>query len=139
MHKLIKGLSSKFEKLNDSEFVSFTQVAALKNVMGVYMIFNENKVLLYIGNSNKFHVRFGTDLKHESTHTLVRKMIKMELFIDRHKVVDYLKNKCLIKIEVCESKREAEALEHIAIYILNPPYNNYPTLADKRVVLNKSL
>ncbi len=123
MNKKIQLLSSKFEKLNASEFISFDQVASLKNVMGVYMIYNESKELLYIGNTNKFHIRFGTDLKHESTHTLVRKMIKKEMFSDRHKVVDFLKNKCSIKIEVCETKREAEALEHIAIYILNPPLN----------------
>ena len=123
MHKLINELSGKFEKLNTSEFISFANVAALKNVMGVYMIYNERKELLYIGNTNKFHIRFGTDLKHESTHTFVRKMIKNEMFSDRHKVVDYLKNKCSMKIEVCASKREAEALEHIAIYILNPPLN----------------
>ncbi len=123
MNKKIQLLSSKFEKLNASEFISFDQVASLKDVMGVYMIYNESKELLYIGNTNKFHIRFGTDLKHESTHTLVRKMIKKEMFSDRHKVVDFLKNKCSIKIEVCETKREAEALEHIAIYILNPPLN----------------
>jgi excinuclease UvrABC nuclease subunit len=123
MNKKIQLLSSKFEKLNASEFISFDQVASLKNVMGVYMIYNESKELLYIGNTNKFHIRFGTDLKHESTHTLVRKMIKKEMFSDRHKVVDFLKNKCSIKIEVCETKREAEALEHIAIYVLNPLLN----------------
>ena len=123
MSKKIQLLSSKFEKLNASEFISFNQVASLKNVMGVYMIYNESKELLYIGNTNKFHIRFGTDLKHESTHTLVRKMIKNEMFSDRHKVVNFLKNKCSMKIEVCETKREAEALEHIAIYILNPSLN----------------
>lgn len=92
-------------------FISFAQVAALKNVMGVYMIYNASKELLYIGNTNKFHIRFGTDLKHESTHTFVRKMIKNEMFSDRHKVVDFLKNNCTMKIEVCDSKREAEAIE----------------------------
>ena len=105
MHNLIKELSNKFEKLNASEYISFDQVAALKNVMGVYMIYNASQELLYIGNTNKFHIRFGTNLKHESTHTLVRKIIKNEMFIDRHKVVDFLKNKCSMKIEVCDSKR----------------------------------
>ena len=123
MNISIEDLSNKFEKLNASEYISFAQVTALKNVMGVYMIYNENKDLLYIGSTNKFHVRFGTDLKHESTHTLVRKMMKNGMFSNRHEVVDYLKNKCSMKIEECESKREAEALEHIAIYILNPPLN----------------
>jgi hypothetical protein len=123
MEKLINELAKKFDKLNASDFFSFAQVASLKNVMGVYMIYNENKELVYIGNTNKFHIRFGTDLKHESTHTLVRKMINNKMFSDRHEVVDFLMNKCSMKISVCESKREAEALEHIAIYILNPPLN----------------
>ena len=123
MNSLVEELSSKFEKLNASAFISFAQVASLKNVMGVYMIYNDKKELLYIGNTNKFHIRFGTDLKHESTHTLVRKMIKNEMFSNRYKVVDFLKNACSMKIEVCASKREAEALEHIAIYLLNPPLN----------------
>ena len=124
MHDLIRELSNKFDKLNSSEFISFAQVAEEKNVMGVYMIYDERKELIYIGNTNKFHIRFGTDLKHESTHTLVRKMIKKEMFSDRHKVVAFLKNICSMKIEVCESKREAEALERLAIYLLNPPFNN---------------
>ena len=123
MEKRINELAKKFDKLIASDFFSFAQVASLKNVMGVYMIYNENKELVYIGNTNKFHVRFGTDLKHESTHTLVRKMINNKMFSDRHEVVDFLMNKCTMKISVCESKREAEALEHIAIYILNPPLN----------------
>ena len=123
MEKRINELAKKFDKLIASDFFSFAQVASLKNVMGVYMIYNENKELVYIGNTNKFHVRFGTDLKHESTHTLVRKMINNKMFSNRHEVVDFLMNKCTMKISVCESKREAEALEHIAIYILNPPLN----------------
>jgi len=123
MKSLIKELSNKFENLTKSEFISFDQVAALKNVMGVYMIYDNRKKLLYIGNTNKFHIRFGTDLKHESTHTLVRKMIKTEMFTDSHNVVDYLKNKCSMRIEICESKRQAEALEHMAIYFLNPLLN----------------
>ena len=125
MDGVIKELGDKFKQLTNSEFLCFEQVAALKNVMGVYMIYDENKVLLYIGNTNKFHIRFGTDLKHESTHTLVRKLKKKETFGDRKTVVDYLKNKCSMKIEICNTKRQAEALEHIAIYILNPPINSW--------------
>lgn len=123
MHTLLTELSDKFEKLCNSDYVSFSEVAALKNIMGVYMIYNDKKELLYIGNTNKFHVRFGTDLKHETTHTLVRKLIKNEMFADRHGVIDYLNNLCCMRIEACESKREAEALEHLAIYILKPSLN----------------
>jgi len=123
MHTLLTDLSDKFEKLCGSEFISFSEVAALKNIMGVYMIYNDKNELLYIGNTNKFHVRFGTNLKHEKTHTLVRKLIKNEMFPDRYGAVDYLKNLCCMRIEECASKREAEALEHLAIYILKPSLN----------------
>ena len=75
MNKLITELSDKFEILNASKYKTFDEVSALKNVMGVYMIYIVKGELLYIGNTNKFHIRFGTDLKHESTHTLVRKLI----------------------------------------------------------------
>lgn len=116
-------LSNKFEELQANRFLTFNQVAALKNQIGVYLIFNEHREIIYIGNTNKFHIRFGTDLKHESTHTLVRKMIKNGMFNNRYEVVDYFDKKCSFKIQTCESKRESEALEHIAIFILNPLLN----------------
>ncbi len=126
MHELMTELSGKFEKLSTSEFVSFSEVAALKNIMGVYMIYNDKKELLYIGNTNNFHVRFSTNLKGEKTHTLVRKLIKNEMFSDRYGVFEYLKNLCCMRIEVCTNKRELQALEHfLAIYILQPPPPSY--------------
>lgn len=123
METLIIELNAKFNKLINSNLKSFGEVATLKNIMGVYLIFNEKDEIIYIGKTNKFNVRFGTDLKHETTHTLVRKMINSNYLTDRFEVKDYLMNKCKIRIEICDSNREAEALEHIAIYILNPFYN----------------
>ncbi len=119
----IDNLKKKFEKIINSDFKTFEEVAALKNVMGVYVIFDEKDEIIYIGKTNKFHIRFGTDLKHETTHTLVRKLIKSGSHKDRFEVKDFLMHNCKVKIEVCESNREAEALEHIAIYILKPYYN----------------
>jgi excinuclease UvrABC nuclease subunit len=116
-------LNIKFQRLIQSDFFSFQSVAALKNTLGVYIIYNENNEIIYIGSTNKFRVRFGTDLKHDSTHTLVRKLLKSDNFTSRKEVVDYLQNQCTMKIEVCETKREAEALEYIAIFILNPILN----------------
>ena len=88
----------------------------------VYVIY-EGDTIIYIGKTNKFHVRFGTDLRHESTHTLVKKLIKSEKFKDRIEVKNHFINSCRIRIEICENNRQAEALEHIAIYLLNPFYN----------------
>lgn len=122
MDESFQLLKNKYLHLIESKFVSFQDVALL-NTTGVYVIYDENEKIIYIGSTNKFHVRFGTDLKHESTHTLVRKLIKNGEHVDRYSVSDYLNKKCLIKIEECNSKREAEALEHIAIYFLNPRLN----------------
>ncbi len=122
MKQKLKLLKIKLERLLNSNFMSFDEVSALKNKMGVYVIYEGDRVL-YIGKTNKFHIRFGTDLKHESTHTLVSKLIKNGRFADRYKVVDFLKTQCKIRIEFCETNREAEALESIAIYILEPELN----------------
>lgn len=115
-------LKTKFECLINSNFMSFDEVSALNNKMGVYVIY-EKDTIIYIGKTNKFHIRFGTDLKHESTHTLVKKLINHKGFEDRYQVLDFYRTKCRIKIEFCESNREAEALEAIAIYILEPEFN----------------
>lgn len=123
MNKEIEKLNEKYEKLIKSDFLTFEEVAAMVGVMGVYIIYNHKQEVFYIGNTNNLKVRFGTDLKHEATHTLVKKLLKIAGFTDRLKVVEYLKTKCLVQIEKCASKREAEALEGIAIYILNPEQN----------------
>ncbi len=122
MKEQVELLVSKFDNLRDSQFRSFDEVSMLKNKMGVYLIYEED-TLVYVGKTNKFHIRFGTDLKHETTHTLVKKLIKSGRFEDRYKVVSYFKTACKIKIEFCETNREAEALEALTIYLLNPAFN----------------
>ena len=116
-------LIKKYNELKVASELSFEEVASLKNIMGVYMIYDNNNSLLYIGKTNKFNIRFGTDLKHESTHTLVSKLINNGSFEDRYQVKDFLINKCCFRIMQCNSNREAEALEHLAIYLLNPLMN----------------
>ena len=86
------------------------------------MIYEEQK-LIYVGKTNKFHVRFGTDLKHQTTHTLVSKLIKSGSHVDRFEVANFLKTKCKIRIAFCDTNRGAEALEAISIFILNPQLN----------------
>jgi excinuclease UvrABC nuclease subunit len=122
MREEIAVLANKFEALVSSPFLTFDEVSGLKNKMGVYMIYEENR-LIYVGKTNKFHIRFGTDLKHETTHTLVRKLIKKGTHLDRYEVTNFLKTKCRIRIEFCDTNRGAEALEAIAIFILNPELN----------------
>jgi excinuclease UvrABC nuclease subunit len=107
-----------------SEFIAFEAVVAKKNVTGVYIIYNADEEVIYIGHTNKFNIRFGTDLKHETNHTLVSKLIKRGVFSNRKEVVEFLRNDCKYRIEECVDKREAAALEHLAIYVFSPEYNS---------------
>ena len=110
--------------LIDGDFISYQNIVELKKIIGVYIVYNPNTEYLYIGSTKNFNVRFGTDLTHESTHTLIRKLIKNEGFSNRTEAIHYLRNNCKFKIEKCATKREAETLEHIAIYLLNPKLNH---------------
>lgn len=123
MKENIDILAKMYTELIQSDFVSFSKIKEMTNVMGVYIIFSPERQIIYIGSTNKFNIRFGTDLKHESTHTLVRKLITLNVFEGRKDAVEYLSKKCKFKIQICNTKREAEALEHFAIWTLNPKFN----------------
>lgn len=123
MNTYLDKLRHYCDSLLNSVEMSFIEISKMKKVMGVYVIYSPNNEIIYIGHTNNFHVRFGTDLKHETTHTLVKKLIKQGLFNDRKEVSFFLINKCRYRIHVCENKREAEASEHFCIWALNPKYN----------------
>ena len=123
MKKHFDQLNKMYAELVSIDFTSFREIAAKKNIAGVYIIYSQEEEIIYIGSTNKFNIRFGTDLKHESTHTLVRKLLKREIFSERKLAVEYLLTKCKFRIQICDNKREAEALESFAIWVLNPKYN----------------
>jgi len=123
MEDQIINLSNKLTELINSKTLSFQEVKNNKNIMGVYLIYDQLGQLMYIGSTNKFHIRFGTDLLHESTHTLMKKLIKLEIHIDRLTAQNHFSNHYKYKISICSNKREAEALEHLAIWMLQPIYN----------------
>lgn len=126
MERTIAHLSLKFTQLQNSDWISFNEIKEKKKVMGVYMIYSNTEELLYVGNTNDFNVRFGTDMRHEATHTLIRKMLKTGVYPNRPTAAYHFTNHYKYKIMVCANKREAEALEHIAIWILDPKYNSHP-------------
>lgn len=121
MDKGLQLINRKYENILNSTFIDFNEVKSLKNITGVYMIFDDKHELLYVGHTNKFNIRFGTDLKHEKTHTLFKKLLKENP--DREFNKKNISNIYKYKIEICQTKREAEALEHLLIYLLNPKYN----------------
>jgi hypothetical protein len=124
MGKSIEKLNVMFNELQKSDLISFDEVKGMKNIMGVYIIYSHENELLYIGSTNKFHIRFGVDLRHESTHTLIKKLMKEGVHVDRGIARDYFTNKYLYRVQICNNKREAEGLEHLAIWILDPKYNS---------------
>lgn len=123
METEINNLRSAITQLLDSPYISFADVKKQKNIMGVYMIYDQFDSLMYIGSTNKFNIRFGTDLRHESTHTLMKKLISRQVHLDRATAQDHFSNHYKYKVHICYNKREAEALEHLAIWILSPQYN----------------
>ncbi|HKG08310.1 MAG TPA: GIY-YIG nuclease family protein [Pedobacter sp.] len=123
MQLQIQHISDKLDELVNSGTLTFQEVKNYKNIMGVYLIFDQLDQLMYVGSTNKFQVRFGTDLRHESTHTLMKKLIKQNIHIDRLTAQNHFSNHYTYKINICKDKREAEALEHLAIWILQPIYN----------------
>ena len=94
-HNLI--LNQKFNSLINNNFLCFNEVVQKKNIMGVYIAYSEKKEILYIGSTNKFNIRFGTDLKHETTHTLMNKLLKSNTFTERKLAKDYLIDVCKFK------------------------------------------
>jgi len=123
MESSIINLRDALSELVESSYLSFAEVKGKKNIMGVYLIYDQFDGLMYIGSTNKFNIRFGTDLRHESTHTLMKKLILHEVHIDRATAQNHFSNHYKYKVHICNDKREAEALEHLAIWILNPKYN----------------
>ncbi|VVB82725.1 Uncharacterised protein [uncultured archaeon] len=115
-------LKRKFENLIKKDLLSFEEVNNKEKVIGVYFIYSEDKEKpIYIGSTNNFHVRFGTDLKHKSTHTFHKKLLNEGY--SKEEVKDFLINQYKYRIEECDNKIEAEALEHIAILFFSPEYN----------------
>lgn len=123
MDNHFQKLREKFTSLVTSPFVNFSDIVKMKDIMGTYIIYSCEEKIIYIGSTNRFNIRFGVDLKYETTHTLLKKFLKNQIFEDRKAAVDFLTNTCKFKVGRCETKREAEALEHFAIWALNPQYN----------------
>lgn len=119
---LFEKLKEKFKKIIKSELLNFESVNKKEKVIGVYFVYSEDKEKpIYIGSTNNFHVRFGTDLKDKSTHTLHKKLLNEGR--SKEEVKYFLMNQCRYRIEECENKIEAEALEHFAIFNFKPEYN----------------
>ena len=117
----LNKLKEDFETLVNSHPLKWEKVKELKKVTGVYVIYS-GKDVIYVGSTNNFNVRFGVDLINKSTHTLNNKLLNEK---SPEETLDFIKNKCMYKIKDCKDKVEAECLEHFAISVFEPSYNNH--------------
>jgi len=123
MQNKIELLKEKFSELVNSDFKSWKEVKNLDKICGVYSIYDDTKKIIYIGSTGNLKVRLGTDLRHYSTHILIRKLKKDRNFTDDKDAFNFISERCLFHVIRCDNKREAEAVEHFAIWILDPPLN----------------
>jgi hypothetical protein len=107
VERKIKWLKKNFMKLIDSNFIAFNRRERFSGVMGVYMIFQGDD-LIYVGSTNNFFICFN-DMLFGSTHTLYKRFINLK--------------ECMCKIIRCSDRRDANALEHFVISVMNPVYN----------------
>ena len=122
MQNKIELLKEKYSKLVNSNFKSWKEIKDLDKTCGVYLIYDDSKKIIYVGSTGNFKIRFGTDFRHSSTHTLNRKLKKEYDFTDID-AFKFISERCLFRIIECDTKREAEAVEHFAIWVLNPSFN----------------
>src|SRR6476661_3987399 len=109
MNEHLIKLKDMFFKISESADVTFTEIKQKKKITGVNMIFNENQNLLSIRSTNNFNVRFRTDLSHESTHTLMKKLLRAQVHLNRSVAKSFFMNQYKYKVLECTNKREAEA------------------------------
>jgi len=113
----IKGLVN---NMTNSDLVPFDEAKNISKEPCVYMIYSKSK-LLYIGSTKNIYKRFSYQLIKGVKHSFANKLLKEN--IDRNKLKERIENKFRYKINVCQNIREAEALEHLLIYLLNPKHN----------------
>jgi len=107
MDDQITLLTLKYKELIKNELISFEKVKSLKNVDGVYLIYSINGELIYVGSANNFHIRFGTDLRHEATHTLMKKLLRLKVHIDRKTAADHFINHLSIPHSILRLKKRS--------------------------------
>jgi hypothetical protein len=122
METKIEFIKSKIIALLNSDVVSFFTLKHEIKKMCVFMVYDHNSELVYIGSANKFDVRVELDKLHES-NPLVNIMMKQNHIHELRQFKEYIKGYCSFRTLSCETMQEAKAIEHLAIYLLNPILN----------------
>lgn len=121
--EVLKRLKIDFDNLRKRKKCSFEEIKKEikkeKNTGGVYVIYRKKKVI-YVGSTTKFAVRFRHML-HMENHTLHRKL--MNKYGSEKKVKKIFEEECSYRIKKENDLGKRELLEHFAIVVLNPKYN----------------
>jgi hypothetical protein len=128
MDNVVKHFRDLLQELLDSPTLTFNESNKIPLKGGVYRILeNDNNwsSSVYVGKTGGLKNRLYSDLLmgNQSRHTLKAKLRATE-FDSNAEAKKYLKEKCSIQVLVVEDEYERTRLEHFAIAILNPLYND---------------
>lgn len=88
---------------------------------GIYIIYNENDSVIYIGSASNLKKRVCNNLKpNTQKHTFKTKMLGI---LDLSQYSELLFDKSTFQLMNVDSVAEANALEYFAIWIFNPSHN----------------
>ena len=106
--------------LSRSQFLDFEKVKTMGSGYAAYLVYQGDKVI-YAGSTNNLSSRFTDMLMPKTTFLLYNKLVQ-DLGSFRS-ASNFLLRDCKYKVKMCESRPDAEAIEHLAIATFNPQYN----------------
>jgi excinuclease UvrABC nuclease subunit len=116
--------------------VSITQIpfdenlhGTLPTVGGIYRVFEfgaDWRSSIYVGKTGNLQDRVYRNLLmgDAQPHTLKRKLIASRRFADDNVIKQFFKERCLVQLFQLADERERSLLEHFAIAILKPEFND---------------
>lgn len=103
-----------------SNEVSFEDVGRLPEQAGIYFIY-DNSLLVYIGLGGNLKKRCRQYLQKGDGRTFREKLMYEKGIEDVENAKKYIKNNCKIRYII---EDEHEKMEHLAIGLFNPKYND---------------
>ena len=96
---------------------------------GVYRIFEKGSVWqssVYVGKTTDLRNRIYKNhfMGNREASTLKRKLIRTGQFNDERAVKQFLQDRCLVQYVIVTDKRLRNFLEHFAVSVLKPQFND---------------
>ncbi len=113
-------LNEALTQLVRSPFIDFEKIKSMDKVMAAYIIYHKEKII-FAGSTNNLKARFTDMLLPKTTFILYQKLLQD--IGSWRSVCLFLTKDCKYKIRLCESRKEAEDIEHLAAATYNPVYN----------------